>query len=181
MSESHAKTELPPLRMKTAEVGKTTNHKAPMPLGLESRNSSATVTDVTGMSEVDYFKMQVRKMASAKKAAAAEDEEEFASPTRNIPSRTVVASSTPIKPSLTSGTKSPIHAKGKKKGKKKAIKVLASKTEEVLDEPKPRKLSPTPKDRETVNRIEKLAIIDLDVQREFDSMRKNVMEWSRMK
>ena len=77
------------------------------------------MTDVTGMSEVDYLKMQVRKMASAKKAAAADDEEEVASPTRNIPSRTVVASSTPMKPTLTAGTKSPTNAKGKKKGKKK--------------------------------------------------------------
>ena len=129
MSESHAKTELPPLRVKTAEVGKKPNHKAPLPLGLDSRNSSSTVTDVTGMSEVDYFKMQVRKMASAKKAAAAEDdeEEEVVSPTRNFPSRTVATSSTPIKPSLTSGTKSPTNAKGKKKGKKKATKVTASK------------------------------------------------------
>jgi len=138
------------------------------------------VTDVTGMSEVDYFKMQVRKMASAKKAAAADDEEEVASPTRNIPSRTVVASSTPMKPTLTAGTKSPTNTKGKKKGKKKATKVVASKPE-ALDELKPRKPSPTPKERETVNRIEKLAIIDLDVQREFDSMRKNVMQWSLMK
>jgi hypothetical protein len=167
--------------VKTAEVGKKPNHKAPLPLGLDSRNSSSTVTDVTGMSEVDYFKMQVRKMASAKKAAAAEDdEEEVVSPTRNFPSRTVAASSTPIKPSLTAGTKSPTNAKGKKKGKKKATKVVASKQLEI-DEAKPRKPSPTPKERETVNRIEKLAIIDLDVQREFDSMRKNVMEWSRMK
>jgi hypothetical protein len=132
------------------------------------------------MSEVDYFKMQVRKMASAKKAAAADDEDDVPSPTRNFPSRTVVASSTPIKPTLTAGTKSPTNAKGKKKGKKKATKVVASKPE-ALDEPKPRKPSPTPKERETVNRIEKLAIIDLDVQREFVSMRKNVMQWSLMK
>jgi hypothetical protein len=112
--------------VKTAEVGKKPYLKAPLPLGLDSRNSSSAVTDVTGMSEVDYFKMQVRKMASAKKAAAAEDdEEEVASPTRNFPSRTEAASSTPIKPSLTAGTKSPINAKGKKKGKKKATKVVA--------------------------------------------------------
>ncbi len=119
-------------------------------------------------------------MASAKKAAAAEDEEEAASPTRNFPSRTVAASSTPIQPSLTPGNKSPSNAKGKKKGKKKVPKVAAKKPEE-LEEFKPRKPSPTPKERETVNRIERLAIIDLDVQREFDSMRKNVMQWGRMK
>ena len=173
MSESHAKTELPPLRVKTAEAGK--KHRPPLPQGLDSRNSSSAVTDVTGMSEVDYFKMQVRKMASAKKAAAADDDDdEVPSPTRNFPSRTVVASSTPMKPTLTAGTKSPTNAKGKKKGKKKATKIVATKPD-ALDEPKPRKPSPTPKEREIVNRIEKLAIIDLDVQREVDSMRKNVM------
>jgi hypothetical protein len=145
-------------------------------LGIAQRNNSSTTVDNVGMSEVEYFKMQIRRNA-ARKAAAAEEDEEGASPTLNIPSKFVAASTTPLKSIKGSGTKSPKVAKGKKKGKKKVTKIGAPKPE--VEEFKPRKPSPTPKERETVLRIEKMAIIDLDVQREFDSMRKGVMQWSR--
>ncbi len=105
------------------------------------------------------------------------------SPTFNMPIKVVAAiSTTPLKPAQSSGTKSPAAAKGKKKGKKKGTKPAAPKPEkDEMEPPKPRKPSPTPKEREIVTRIEKMAIIDLDVQREFDAMRKGVMQWSKTK
>ena len=65
------------------------------------------------------------------KAAAAEEEED-PRPTLNIPTKVAVAeSTTPLKSTKDSGSKSPVvgKGKGKKKGKKKAAKKAAPKSE----------------------------------------------------
>lgn len=63
---------------------------------------------MVGMSEVDYFKMQIRRTAARKAAAAEEEEEGVEGSTLNIPQKLVVAASTtPLKSMKGSGSKSP--------------------------------------------------------------------------
>jgi hypothetical protein len=91
------------------------------------------------MSEVDYFKMQVRKMASAKKAAEKEEEDEEQSPQFKFMAGKLAGSViTPIKSTKTSGTKSPTNAKSKsKKKKKKSAPKPPPKEEDKLRKPSP--------------------------------------------